>query len=74
MAGTDPIHQFVIEDMFPLFTLGGDGTEGSGLSFAFTNSALFMVATVAIIGLYLTLSTGSKSANKLRHIFKAKLN
>ncbi|HLV83639.1 MAG TPA: F0F1 ATP synthase subunit A [Devosia sp.] len=61
MAGTDPIHQFVIEDMFPLFTLGGDGTAGSGLSFAFTNSALFMVATVAIIGLYLILSTGSKS-------------
>jgi F-type H+-transporting ATPase subunit a len=60
LAGTDPIHQFVIEDMFPLFTIGGDGTEGSGLSFAFTNSSLFMVATVAIISLYMILSTGSK--------------
>lgn len=61
MAGTDPIHQFVIEDIFTLFTLGGDGTEGSGTTFAFTNSSLFMVATVAIISLYLILSTGSKS-------------
>lgn len=61
MAGTDPIHQFVIQDIFSLFTVGGDGTEGSGLHFAFTNSALFMVATVAIISLYLVLSTGSKS-------------
>lgn len=61
MAGTDPIHQFVIQDIFPLFTLGGDGTEGSGLHFAFTNSALFMVATVAIVSLYMVLTTGSKS-------------
>jgi F-type H+-transporting ATPase subunit a len=60
LAGTDPIHQFVIEDMFPLFTIGGDGTEGSGLSFAFTNSSLFMVATVAIISLFLILSTSAK--------------
>lgn len=61
MAGTDPIHQFVIYDIAKLFTLGGDGTEGSGVTFAFTNSSLFMVATVAIISLYLILSTGSKS-------------
>jgi F-type H+-transporting ATPase subunit a len=61
LAGTDPIHQFVIYDIAKLFTLGGDGTEGSGMTFAFTNSALFMVATVAIISLYLILSTGSKS-------------
>lgn len=60
MAGTDPIHQFVIQDMFPLFTLGGDGTADSGMKFAFTNSSLFMVATVAIISLYLILSTSSK--------------
>jgi F-type H+-transporting ATPase subunit a len=46
--------------MFPLFTLGGDGTEGSGLSFAFTNSALFMVATVAVISIYMIMSTASK--------------
>jgi len=61
LAGTDPIHQFVIQDIFTLFTLGSDGTEGSGTTFAFTNSSLFMVATVAIISLYLILSTGSKS-------------
>jgi F-type H+-transporting ATPase subunit a len=60
LAGTDPIHQFVIEDMFPLFTLGGDGTAGSGLKFAFTNSSLFMVATVAVISLYMIMSTASK--------------
>lgn len=61
MAGTDPIHQFVIYDIAKLFTLGGDGTEGSGVTFAFTNSALFMVATVAIVALYMILATGSKS-------------
>jgi F-type H+-transporting ATPase subunit a len=61
LAGTDPIHQFVIYDIAKLFTLGGDGTEGSGMNIAFTNSALFMVATVAIVSLYMILSTGSKS-------------
>jgi len=60
MAGTDPIHQFVIEDMFPLFTVGGDGTEGSGLSFAFTNSALYMVVVVAIVSVFLLASTAGK--------------
>lgn len=60
MAGTDPIHQFVIEDMFPLFTVGGDGTEGSGVHFAFTNSSLFMVLTVLAISLFLILTTGGK--------------
>jgi len=60
LAGTDPIHQFVIEDMFPLFTVGGDGTEGSGVHFAFTNSSLFMVLTVAAISLFLILTTGGK--------------
>jgi F-type H+-transporting ATPase subunit a len=61
LAGTDPIHQFVIYDIAELFTIGGDGTPGSGITFAFTNSALFMVATVAIVSLYMILSTGSKS-------------
>jgi F-type H+-transporting ATPase subunit a len=61
LAGTDPIHQFVIYDIAKLFTLGGDGTEGSGMTFAFTNSALFMVATVGIVSLYMILATGSKS-------------
>ena len=45
----DPIHQFGIEKIFSLG--GGD----SGL--AFTNSALFMVLTVAVITLYLFMST-----------------
>jgi F-type H+-transporting ATPase subunit a len=60
LAGTDPIHQFVIYDIFKLFTVGGDGTEGSGIDIAFTNSALFMVATVVVISLYLILSSGQK--------------
>ena len=60
MAGTDPIHQFVIQDMFPIH-LGGDGTAGSGLNFSFTNSSLFMVATVAVISLYLIMTTSAKS-------------
>jgi len=54
---TDPIHQFVITDLFRLGTVGGDGTEGSGSSLAFTNSALFMVITVAVIAIYLLAST-----------------
>jgi F-type H+-transporting ATPase subunit a len=61
LAGTDPIHQFAIYDIAKLFTLGGDGTEGSGMTFAFTNSALFMVATVGIVSLYMILATSSKS-------------
>jgi F-type H+-transporting ATPase subunit a len=60
LAGTDPIHQFVIEDIFPIATIGGDGTEGSGIHLAFTNSSLFMVITVALISLYLILSTSGK--------------
>lgn len=46
--------------MFPLFTVGGDGTEGSGVHFAFTNSSLFMVLTVLAISLFLILTTGGK--------------
>jgi F-type H+-transporting ATPase subunit a len=46
--------------MFPIH-LGGDGTAGSGLNFSFTNSSLFMVATVAVISLYLILTTSAKS-------------
>lgn len=60
MAGTDPIHQFVIYDLFELFTVGGDGTEGSGTTFAFTNSALFMVATVVVIVGFLLWATSGK--------------
>ncbi|KKB76760.1 ATP synthase F0F1 subunit A [Devosia soli] len=46
--------------MIPIH-LGGDGTAGSGLNFSFTNSSLFMVATVAVISLYLILTTSAKS-------------
>ncbi len=47
----DPIHQFHLTDIFSF----GDG----GL--AFTNSSLFMVLTVGVIGLYLILSTQKRS-------------
>ena len=73
MAGTDPIHQFVITDIFELFTLGGDGTEGSGTTFAFTNSALFMVLTVATITLFLLLSTSGKKLVPTRAQLTAEL-
>ena len=53
----DPIHQFIIHDLFKLGSVGGDGTGSSGVHFAFTNSALFMVATVVVISAYLLLST-----------------
>jgi F-type H+-transporting ATPase subunit a len=53
----DPIHQFVIYDIFTLGTIGGDGTEGSGITLSFTNSALFMVLTTLTICTYLILST-----------------
>jgi len=46
----DPIHQFLITDVVPL-----------GGGFSLTNSALFMVLTVAVIGLYLILSTQKRS-------------
>ncbi|WP_116653070.1 F0F1 ATP synthase subunit A [Pelagibacterium sediminicola] len=57
----DPIHQFVINDIFTLGTIGGDGTAGSGTTIAFTNSALFMVLTVITISVYLLLSTRGRS-------------
>jgi F-type H+-transporting ATPase subunit a len=47
----DPIHQFVITDIFSF----GDG------GFAFTNSSLFMVLTVGLIVLFLLLSTRGRS-------------
>jgi len=61
LAGTDPIHQFQIYDLFPIAELGGDGTAGSGYSIAFTNSALFMVATVVVVSLYMLLAGARKS-------------
>ena len=60
MAGTDPIHQFIISDIVSFGNIGGDGTPGSGMHLAFTNSSLFMVITVAIISLYLILASSGK--------------
>lgn len=47
----DPIHQFQLSNIFSF----GDG------GFAFTNSALFMVATVGLISIYLLASTSRRS-------------
>jgi len=60
LAGTDPIHQFVIQDIFSIATLGGDGTPGSGTHISFTNSALFMFVTVALISGFLILSSSGR--------------
>jgi F-type H+-transporting ATPase subunit a len=46
---TDPIHQFVISSIVPI--------EIGGLDFSFTNSALFMVVTVALTTALLYYST-----------------
>ncbi len=50
MAGTDPIHQFNIVNLFSLGQVGQS-------EIAFTNSALFMVLSVGLIAGYLILST-----------------
>ena len=49
----DPLHQFVIQPIVPI--------EIGGLHFDFTNSALYMVATVAVASAFLYLSTSSRS-------------
>ncbi|WP_011580039.1 MULTISPECIES: F0F1 ATP synthase subunit A [Chelativorans] len=49
---TDPIHQFQISKLIPI--------EIGGLDFSFTNSSLFMVATVAAAGAFLYLTTSSR--------------
>ncbi|TWG89602.1 F-type H+-transporting ATPase subunit a [Mesorhizobium sp. J18] len=48
----DPIHQFQISKLIPI--------EIGGLDFSFTNSAAFMVATVAASGAFLFLTTSSR--------------
>jgi F-type H+-transporting ATPase subunit a len=48
----DPIHQFHITDLIPI--------EVGGLDFSFTNSSLFMVATVVTAGAFLYLTTASR--------------
>ena len=48
----DPIHQFQISRLVPI--------EVGGLDFSFTNSALFMVATVVLTSGFLYLTTSSR--------------
>ena len=48
----DPIHQFHITKLIPI--------EIGGLDLSFTNSSLFMVATVATAGAFLYLTTASR--------------
>ncbi|MGX9117572.1 MAG: F0F1 ATP synthase subunit A [Mesorhizobium sp.] len=49
----DPIHQFHINKLIPI--------EIGGYDLSFTNSALFMVATVAVASAFLYLTTSSRS-------------
>ena len=48
----DPIHQFQISKLIPI--------EIGGLDLSFTNSSLFMVATVATAGAFLYLTTSNR--------------
>ncbi len=57
MAGTDPISQFNIYELFSFGTIGADAEGAGGFELAFTNSSLFMVLTVGLIAGYLILST-----------------
>lgn len=50
----DPIHQFEVQKIVTLGEIGG-------LEFAFTNAALFMVATVLTITAFLMLATGGRT-------------
>jgi F-type H+-transporting ATPase subunit a len=50
---TDPIHHFHINRLIPI--------EIGGLDLSFTNSSLFMVATVAAAGAFLYLATSSRA-------------
>src|SRR4029077_3948808 len=50
---SDPIHQFEIHNIVPITKIGG-------VEIHFTNSALFMVITVAITALLLLGTTGSR--------------
>ena len=57
MAGTDPIHQFRITELFSFGSVGSESDGTGGFHLVFTNSALFMVLTVVLIAGYLILST-----------------
>ncbi len=48
----DPIHQFQIQKLFPI--------EVGGMDFSFTNSSLFMVATVAAASAFLIFTTSGR--------------
>jgi F-type H+-transporting ATPase subunit a len=51
-VANDPIHQFQISKLIPI--------EVGGLDFSFTNSSLFMVATVAVASGFLFLTTSNR--------------
>jgi len=51
-VANDPIHQFQITKLFPI--------EVGGMDFSFTNSSLFMVATVAVASIFLIMSTNGR--------------
>jgi F-type H+-transporting ATPase subunit a len=53
VAGTDPIHQFKINKIVPI--------EFGGYDFSFTNSSLFMVATVGLACAFLYFATAGRS-------------
>ena len=50
----DPIHQFQLNPIVPLFHIGGQ-------EIAFTNSALFMVITVAVVAAFMLLPTAGRA-------------
>ncbi|MFD2237215.1 F0F1 ATP synthase subunit A [Aureimonas populi] len=70
---TDPLHQFEISRLVPI--------EIGGVDFSFTNSSLFMVATVAVTTAFLFWSTrgrglvpsASQSVSELAYEFIAKM-
>jgi F-type H+-transporting ATPase subunit a len=51
-VANDPIHQFQIQKIFPI--------EVGGMDLSFTNSSLFMVATVAAASAFLILTTSGR--------------
>jgi F-type H+-transporting ATPase subunit a len=51
-VANDPISQFKIQTLFPI--------EVGGMDFSFTNSSLFMVATVAAASAFLIFSTSGR--------------
>jgi F-type H+-transporting ATPase subunit a len=53
-ARVDPVHQFGINNIVDFGNIGG-------VHFGFTNSALFMFVTVALIAAFLLLSTSSRA-------------